>query len=789
MDTNSLTGPIPATLGNLTNLTVLFMFDNQLSGPIPQEIGNLKNLNQLSFQTNQLSGLIPKSLGGLTSLTLLHLYHNYLSGPIPPELGNMKSLDDLELSENNLNGTIPASLGKLSNLELLFLRNNQLSGTIPPEISNFTKLTMLQLDTNQLTGQLPQGICSSKYLERLSVNNNLLVGPIPKSLRDCTSIVRLRLEYNQFIGNISEAFGVYPDLDFIDLRGNKFHGELSTNWGRCSQLATLRIASNNLTGTIPPELGHATKLQAFDVSSNRLEGEIPKEFGNLTSLGRVDLSNNQLSDAIPTELGSLTNLGYLDLSRNRLNQSIPATIGNLRRLNFLNLSNNQLSGRIPVEISRLIALSQLDLSYNLFSGDIPSQLSNLQDMILLNISYNSLTGEIPTTFNKLRGLQDVDLSNNKLVGPVPNTEAFQEANLEDNMGLCGNVTGLQLCGSSSKHDSGKSAKILKIILPIVGAAALLCASFFTFFYCRTRKRSSKKGSDVGTEELVLISVIDGKTMYEEIIQATESFDETYCIGKGGSGSVYKAELSSGNMVAVKKFHSLHHGDIVGQKEFQNEIRALTEIRHRNIVKLHGFCSHARHSFLVYEFLPRGSLANNLKDDEAARKLDWDKRLNVIQGVIRALSYLHHGCTPPIVHRDLSSNNILLDWYFEAHVSDFGTAKLLNRESSNWTSLAGTYGYLAPELAYTMKVTEKCDVYSFGVLALEVIKGSHPGDILSSMSTNDETALNNMLDQRVSAPSPEGQEKLVAVINMAFSCIRADPHFRPSMQIVSQILLN
>jgi serine/threonine protein kinase len=186
-------------------------------------------------------------------------------------------------------------------------------------------------------------------------------------------------------------------------------------------------------------------------------------------------------------------------------------------------------------------------------------------------------------------------------------------------------------------------------------------------------------------------------MYEEIINATNGFDSTYCIGKGGSGSVYKAMLSSGNIVAVKKLHPVLDGnnEEMSRKGFLNEMRALVEIRHRNIVRLLGFCSNPSHLFLVYEYLEKGSLSSILRNEYEAKKLDWSSRVRIVKGVAHALSYMHHDCNPPIVHRDISSNNILLDEEYEPCVSNFVTAKLLNPNSSNWTARAGTYGYVAP----------------------------------------------------------------------------------------------
>ncbi|CAL9752373.1 unnamed protein product [Musa acuminata subsp. burmannicoides] len=483
------------------------------------------------------------------------------------------------------------------------------------------------------------------------------------------------------------------------------------------------LSYNRLNGTIPSEIGQSTRLGALDLSSNHLVGELPKNLCNLISLIELNVSSNQLSGELPSEIGKLLKLKRLDVSGNKFTGVIPEEIGGCKLLISVDMSNNSFSGSIPYEFGQLVDLQELlDPSQNSFSGHIPSQLGQLTLLQILNLCHNNLAGHVLPSIINMASLSALDVSHNELEGPVPDGQLFRRAPMEwftRNRGLCDVVAGLPSCISFPAREA------------------------------------------------------------PNIIKATENFDDKYCIGKGGCGSVYRATLSTGEVVAVKK---LQQPDTeISWQHFLNEVQALTQVQHRNIVKLFGFCS-TRHKFLVCEYMGRGNLADILQED--ATELDWVKRVSIIKHVACALSYLHHDLVPPIVHRDVTSNNILLHSDFKACLSDFGIARTLNPAASNWSTLAGTRGYMAPELAYSMRVNEKCDV--FGVVTLEVLLGRHPGDLISSYH-DEGSAMREMLDPRLPLPPPEVTGAVSTVVKISLWCLHSNPVCRPTMQHVSNEL--
>ncbi|XP_060970676.1 MDIS1-interacting receptor like kinase 2-like [Cannabis sativa] len=797
---NQLSGVLSSNISRLSNLERLSVFTNNFTGMIPSEIGNLKKLKRLDLSKNHLTGPIPTSLWNLRNLIFVRIFENNLFGTIPQEIGNLKLLSTFDARTNQLSGELPVNISSLSNLEVFSVHTNNFSGTIPRDFGkNNPNLKIVMFGINNFFGQLPQGLCRSFNLEYLGVNNNRFTGQLPECLRNCTKLRRVRLDGNRFKGDITNAFGVHPRLISMFLNNNQFIGHVSSTWGQCQNLTRLQLGQNKIFGRIPSELGSLTKLKVLSLDSNALSGEIPTQLGNLKVLYQLNLSNNHLTGKIPTSLSGLSELEVLDFSANNLSGEIPHWLGNYKGLVSLNLSHNMLTSEIPTELGNLVSLQHvLDLSSNLLIGKISSSLSRLTKLEILNISHNHLSGNIPHTFSNLISISYIDFSFNNLTGSIPTGGIFQNARTNayyyGNVGLCGNSTGLKPC----KTHTSRSKSALILIISLVCGLVFVTTIVIALILCHKFKvldKQRKTSNQNDTRQSLMIWEKEAKFTFGEIVEATENFDDKYCIGKGGFGTVYKAILRSHELVlAVKRLHMSDTSDIpeVSRISFENEIQTLTEVRHRNIIKLYGFCSRNNGLYLVYKYANKGSLAKVLYD---STDLDWDSRVKIVQGLAHAISYLHHECSPPIIHRDVSLNNVLLGSDFVPILSDFGIARLLIPNLSIWTTVAGSYGYMAPELALTMRVTEKCDVYSFGVVALEIMMGKHPGELLESLSSArsktlllENILLKDVLDQRLLPPSTGRLSMdVVLIVSLALSCTRSRPELRPTMHLISQEL--
>ncbi|KAL5582335.1 hypothetical protein UlMin_014777 [Ulmus minor] len=620
------------------------------------------------------------------------------------------------------------------------------------------------------------------------------------------NLVRLQIIGQGITGNIPADIGTLQKLTHLDLSLNKMNGSIPMGIWNLTNLVTLNLARNMLIGSIPSTLGHLTSLISLDLSGNKISGSFATDITQLTKLEYLNLSSNQISGDLPTAIGRLSKLETLDLSRNLLKENIPSNLAECSELQELILSHNYFSGSIPFQIGYLFTLTTIDLSHNSISGEIPSQLGNITNSRTLDLSHNKLIGTIP---HSLIFLRRIDLSYNYLKGSIPNDflnafacDAFI-GNKELYVGKLGCSSSASASASTSSAFASTSTSSflnMKVFLPVTIFFISLFSGYFLYkmwLYKKNREARATKNGD-----LFSIWSYDGRIAYKDIIKATEGFNIKYCIGAGRCGSVYRAELPTGKVVALKKLHSLRAEDSTIFKSFKNEVRLLSKVRHRNIVRLHGFCWHQRCMFLVCEYMERGSLLSLLRNDSEAVQMDWSKRISVIQGIANALSYMHHDCNPPIVHRDVTSSNILLDLEMKASVSDFGIARLLYPNSSNRTMVAGTFGYIAPEHAYTTALTEKYDVYSFGVVALETIMGKHPGELISlvsssllpssssaAASSSTPIMLKDLLDSRLSPPS-DGPivSSVVLVVTVALACLRLNPKSRPTMTNVCRELV-
>ncbi|CAN4108175.1 unnamed protein product [Withania somnifera] len=798
---NNFSSFLPVGVVSLEKLKYLDLGGNYFYGRIPESYGNLIELEYLSLAGNDLHGRIPRAIGNLTNLKEIYLgYFNVFVGGIPKEFGKLENLVHMDISRCELDGPIPPELGNLKLLNTLFLHINLLSGPIPRELGNLTGLVNLDLSANALTGEIPFELINLQQLRLFNLFMNKLHGSIPEFIADYPELKVLGLWMNNFTGIIPEKLGQNEKLQELDLSSNKLTGTIPKDLCASMQLRILILLKNFLFGPIPEDLGTCSSLVRVRLGQNYLNGSIPKGFIYMPELNLVELQNNYLSGTLSENDNSSSkpaNLGQLNLSNNQLSGSLPFSLSNFSSLQILSLGGNQFSDPIPpsigqltqalkIDLSNCVHLTYLDLSQNNFSGSIPPQISEIRILNYLNFSRNHLNETIPKSIGTMRSLTTADFSFNDLSGKLPESGQFAYFNATSFAGnprLCGSLLNNPCNFTLITDPPGKSRGDFKLIFAL---GLLICSLVFAAAAIIKAKSFKKTGTD--SWKMTAFQKVDFS-----VANVLECVKDGNVIGRGGAGIVYHGKMPNGVEVAVKKLlgfgnHSHDHG-------FRAEIRTLGNIRHRNIVRLVAFCSNKETNLLVYEYMRNGSLGEALHGKKGGF-LSWNLRYKIAMEAAKGLCYLHHDCSPLIVHRDVKSNNILLNSNFEAHVADFGLAKFLvgGGASECMSAVAGSYGYIAPEYAYTLKVDEKSDVYSFGVVLLELITGRRPVgefgngvDIVqwSKNVTNcKREQVTHIVDPRLTTV-PE--DEAMHLFFIAMLCIQENSVERPTMREVIQML--
>ncbi|PKI74947.1 probable leucine-rich repeat receptor-like protein kinase At5g49770 [Punica granatum] len=834
-----LSGQLTGDIGTLSELRTLDLSYNKgLTGSLPDAIGNLKKLTNLILVGCGFTGIIPDTIGSLQELVFLSLNSNSFSGPIPPSIGNLTKLYWLDLADNQLTGTIPVSNGSTSGLDMLLhtkhfhFGQNQLSGTIPPEIfSSGMKLIHVLFDNNQLTGSLPSTLGLVQPLEVVRFDRNSLSGPLPQNLNNLTKVQELLLSKNKFTGPLPNLTGL-NSLSYLDMSNNSFDALDFPDWITTLQsLTTLMMEQTQIQGSVPSSLFSLANLQTVILRNNALNGTLNIGSTFSSQLQLVDLQTNFI-DSYTQNSGGYSN--ELILVGNPICQQSGVAAASFCTILQSNSSSYSTppNNCNPMDCSIVNQTSSPNCKCSFpYTGTIVFRAASFSSLGN-STHYTSLVSSMMSAFQSYQlPVDSIALSN-----PHKDSLGYLKMSLEifplegDSFNRTGVYSiGFVLSNQTYKPPSGfgpfffmadqyerfsaqvpqepkkssSSASTGVIVGATVGGLVLLLLLGLAGIYAFRQKKIAKKATETSnlfgawdsTKSSGSAPQLKGARWFsfEDLKKCTNNFSESNDIGSGGYGKVYRGTLPTGQLVAIKR---ATQGSMQGGVEFKNEIELLSRVHHKNLVGLVGFCFEQGEQILVYEFIPNGTVKESLSGKSGIR-LDWIRRLRVALGAARGIQYLHELANPPIIHRDIKSNNILLDERLNAKVGDFGLCKLMGTDEKGHvtTQVKGTMGYLDPEYYMTQQLTEKSDVYSFGVFCLELITARRPiergkyivREFRTAMDrTKEMYGLRGILDPAlVSLAIPlRGIEKFV---EMAMSCVAELGSDRPTMgEVVKEI---
>ncbi|KAK8507968.1 hypothetical protein V6N11_073482 [Hibiscus sabdariffa] len=780
-------GTLSPDVKDLSQLKIFEVMNNQISGPIPSFAG-LSQLREANFLNNNFSFFPPDFFTGLSSLSHIYLDGNLFEPwEIPGSIKEATTLVTFSANKANIKGRFPGLFDSIT----------------------FPSLQELHVAMNNLEGELPAGLAGSG-IRSLWVNGQGLNGTI------------------EVIQNMSS-------LEEVWLHGNRFSGplpDLSTLTG----LQNLSLRDNQFTGVVPSSLISLRTLYVVNLTNNELQGPTPK-FADSVILDMLPGSNRFCLDdpgvacdeRVNILLSILESVGYPEIFANNWKGNDPCdnwlgiscAQGNIVRVLF---PKKGLTGTISSNFANLTSLTILDLSGNNLTGTIPTELTKLPKLARLNVSNNQLYGKIPPFRPNVELIASGNPNIGKESAPVPEGRSPGGSS----GGGSGNLSG----NGEKKLNTGT---VVGSVIGAVGGLGLL-VGLVVCLYARKGKRngrvqrpttlvihphhsgdqdgvkitvagsSATGGSESfshvnsGPSDVHLVEVGSMVISIQVLREVTNNFSGENVLGRGGFGTVYKGELHDGTKIAVKRMES----GVVSEKglaEFKSEIAVLTKVRHRHLVTLLGYCLDGNERLLVYEYMPQGTLSMHLFNwmDERLKPLEWTRRLTIALDVARGVEYLHGLAQQSFIHRDLKPSNILLGDDMRAKVADFGLVRLapVDGKQSIETRLAGTFGYLAPEYAVTGRVTTKVDVFSFGVILMEMISGrkaldeTQPEESMHlvtwfrRMCINKDT-FRKAIDQTI-VLDEETLSSVSTVSQLAGHCCAREPHQRPDMSHVVNVL--
>ncbi|KAL9256779.1 Leucine-rich repeat receptor-like tyrosine-protein kinase PXC3-like protein [Drosera capensis] len=794
---NVFSGSIGTQFAGLGSLKGLNLSMNHFNGSIPTNIGTNEAMEQLQLSNNKFQGSIPEELAGFGNLNLIDLSSNELSGNLPSILGELRNLEVLVLSSNLLTGPIPNIFPNLTALSRFAANQNLFTGAIPSGITKFLK--NLDLSYNILSGSISDDLFSQPTLQSVDLSYNMLEGPIPDNMS--SSLTRVRLGSNSLNATIpSIIWEKLENLVYLELENNSLSGSIPYQLSSCQNLQLLSLAQNQLTGELPTELEKLSQLQVLKLQGNNFIGGIPPGISNLSLLSTLNMSWNSLDGTIPSSLSDLKNLVYLDLQGNRLNGSIPQNIGNMNSLIELQLGRNSLSGSIPPMPSKV--LYSLNLSSNQFEGSIPQSFRELDELEILDLSDNKFSGEIPDFLTTIVTLTQLLVANNNLSGPIP---AFSSKvtviTKPGNDGLSNSTSG---GGAGHPH---KRKPVAEIVAVVLAAALIALIVIFSAWVSRRFSRMNAVELQSGEEDAPLPHLTEGVMLTSnafhksaiDFAKAMEAVASPSNIElKTRFSTYYKADMPAGLSYFVKK---LNWSDKIFQtgshENFGHELEVLGKLNNSNIMVPLAYMFSTDSAYLFYEYAQKGSLYNVLHGNSGRSALDWASRYSIAVGVAQGLSFLHVCHSGPILLFDLSSTSIMLKSHNEPQIGDIELCKVIDpsKSTGSISTVAGSVGYIPPEYAYTMRITMAGNVYSFGVILLELLTGRpavSEGTELAKLVLSEWTGLENLdhlLDFSISRTSAAARTQMLSVLKIALACVSFSSGARPKMKSVLRMLLN